>query len=149
VECSLNGHDFQVTLEPDGNLSHWLQVPEIALQKSGATIGERIRLEITPVLEEPEPSLPPDFQEALTASPEALAVWHDTTTLARVDWIHWVVSAKQSRTRAKRIRDACEKLASGKRRVCCFDPSGYYSKAFSAPEAADRPVSRPPGQLPV
>jgi hypothetical protein len=28
-------------------------------------------------------------------------------------------------------------LAAGKRRVCCFDPSGYYSKALAAPEAAE------------
>ena len=28
-------------------------------------------------------------------------------------------------------------LAEGKRRVCCFDPSGYYSKAFKVPEAAE------------
>jgi hypothetical protein len=53
-----------------------------------------------------------------------------------VDWIHWIESAKQAKTRAKRVRTACEMLAAGKKRVCCFDPSGYYSKAFRAPEAA-------------
>jgi hypothetical protein len=31
--------------------------------------------------------------------------------------------------------DACDMLASGKKQVCCFDPSGYYSKVFRAPEA--------------
>jgi len=55
--------------------------------------------------------------------------------VARVDWIHWVVTAKQAKTRAKRINDALDKLASGEKRVCCFDPSGFYSKALSAPEA--------------
>lgn len=63
-------------------------------------------------------------------------IWNDTTTLARVDWVHWIVSAKQAKTRAQRIESACEMLASGKKRVCCFDPSGYYSKALSAPKAA-------------
>lgn len=57
--------------------------------------------------------------------------------LARVDWIHWIVSAKQAKTRAKRISDACSKLAAGERRVCCFDVSGFYSKALKAPMAAD------------
>jgi uncharacterized protein YdeI (YjbR/CyaY-like superfamily) len=68
-------------------------------------------------------------------APESRATWDATTTLARVDWIHWIVSAKQSKTRAKRIADACDMLASGKKRVCCFDPSGFYSKAFCAPLA--------------
>jgi hypothetical protein len=54
-----------------------------------------------------------------------------------VDWIHWITSARQPATRSKRIADACDMLASGKRRVCCFDSSGHYSKTFAAPEAAD------------
>jgi len=87
------------------------------------------------VKKEPEPDIPPDFQEALAATPEARKVWNNTTTIARVDWIHWITSAKQLKTRAKRIGDACDMLASGKKQVCCFDQSGYYSKAFRAPEA--------------
>jgi len=76
-------------------------------------------------------------KEALAAVPEARKVWNDTTPIARLDWIHWITSARQSKTRAKRISDACDMLAAGKRRVCCFDESGYYSKTFRAPEAAD------------
>ncbi len=34
-------------------------------------------------------------------------------------------------------------LASGKRRVCCFDPSGFYSKAFKAPQPADHAAQYP------
>ena len=86
---------------------------------------------------EPEPEVPEDLREALQAAPEARAVWEATTTLARVDWIHWITTAKQAKTRAKRIDDACDMLASGKKRVCCFDPSGFYSKAIRAPEAVN------------
>jgi len=96
-----------------------------------------VEFDIMRVEQEPEREVPADFWEALEAAPDARATWNQTTTLARVDWIHWITSAKQAKTRAKRIRDACEMLASGEKRVCCFDPSGYYSKAFRAPEAAD------------
>ena len=85
--------------------------------------------------EEPEPEVPADVITALHACPEALATWQQTTPLARLDWVHWIVSAKQTKTRAKRIGDACEMLAEGHKRVCCFDTSGFYSKAFSAPRA--------------
>ena len=47
-----------------------------------------------------------------------------------------LITAKQAETRAKRIRGACDMLAKGKRRVCCFDRSGFYSKQFSAPQVA-------------
>jgi hypothetical protein len=136
IEGTLDGHAFQATLEPDGQLSHWLRVDEALLDAAGVAIGNDVTLEIRPVAREPEPELPSDLRAALAAAPEAQAAWEATTTLARVDWIHWITSARQARTRAQRIANACDMLASGKRRVCCFDPSGFYSKAFAAPEEA-------------
>lgn len=137
VEGTINGQDFKVLLEPDGQKSHWLRIEERLLKESGAEVGSVARFEVMAVENEPEPDVPTDLAEALQGSPEARATWENTTTIARLDWIHWITSAKQAKTRAKRINDACDMLASGKKRVCCFDPSGFYSKAFSAPQAAD------------
>lgn len=139
MDGTLNGHCFRATLEPDGQLSHWLRIDEDLLLASGADYGDVVAVEIMPLEHEPEPELPMDFLETLAATPAAQSVWQETTTLARVDWIHWITSSKQSATRVKRIGQACQKLASGKKRVCCFDPSGYYSKAFKAPAEADQP----------
>ena len=134
VNITLNHHSFQATLEPDGQLSHWLVVSQEWQQTAEIKAGDKVAVELSPLEHEPEPELPIDWSSALKASPEALRVWESTTTLARIDWIHWIVTAKQLQTRAKRIRDACKMLASGKKRVCCFDPSGFYSKALSAPK---------------
>ena len=137
VDGRLNGQPFRARLEPDGQLSHWLRVDSDLLQAAGATVGDLVTLEIEPVAEEPEPQVPADLAAALAAAPAARSVWDATTTIARLDWIHWIESAKQAKTRAKRIADACAMLGEGKQRVCCFDQSGYYSKALRAPEAAD------------
>lgn len=137
VEGTLNGHPFEAMLEPDGQLSHWLKVSQSLRDAAGVNVGDLVTVQLSPIESEPEPDVPPDLQAALSGAPAARAVWEDTTTLARVDWVHWIVSAKQAKTRAKRVRDACDKLASGKKRVCCFDPSGFYSKALRAPEAAE------------
>src|SRR5690606_37707626 len=102
---------------------------------AGVQAGEVVSLTIAPVDEEPEPDVPSDFAAALAAHPDALAAWRDTTPVARLDWIHWIESAKKAATRQKRIASGCDMLSSGKRRVCCFDPSGFYSKSLSAPEA--------------
>lgn len=134
INGTINGKKFSALLEPDGNKSHWLKIDEKLLKKADTDWGKEVQFEIEAVQEEPEPDVPLDLAKALKNSPEAKMVWDDTTTLARVDWIHWVVSAKQDKTRKKRINDACKMLASGKKRVCCFDPSGFYSKAISAPE---------------
>lgn len=137
VDGAINGQNFQATLEPDGQLSHWLVVNEELRDAANADIGDTVTLEITPVDQEPEPDVPADLQEALTAAPEAKTVWDQTTTISRLDWIHWIESAKRSQTRASRIGKACDMLASGKQRVCCFDQSGFYSKGLRAPEAAE------------
>lgn len=137
VDGRLNGQPFQARLEPDGQLSHWLRVDDDLLQAAGVVVGEVVTLEIAPVAQEPEPEVPTDLAEALAAAPAARSVWDATTTIARLDWIHWIESAKQAKTRAKRVADACAMLGEGKQRVCCFDQSGYYSKALRAPEAAE------------
>lgn len=137
VEGAINGHAFTALLEPDGQKSHWLRLGHELLAASGATFGDLARFEIVAVAQEPEPEAPADLLGALDESPEAYATWRETTTIARLDWIHWITSARQPKTRAKRIHDACDMLASGKRRVCCFDTSGFYSKAFSAPQSAE------------
>ena len=137
VEGTINGQIFQALLEPDGQLSHWFRVNQALLKTIGAEVGDIISIEITPVAQEPEPEIPPDLKSALVNAPDALVVWNDTTTIARLDWIHWISTAKKAKTREKRINDACDMLAKGKRRVCCFDQSGFYSKALSAPKEVD------------
>jgi hypothetical protein len=137
VDGAINGQGFKALLEPDGQKGHWLKIDEKLLKDSGANFDDVAHFEIVAVEQEPEPEVPADLVKALQVFPEARATWEATTTIARLDWIHWVTSAKQAKTRTKRISDACDMLASGKKRVCCFDPSGYYSKAFSAPQAVD------------
>jgi len=137
IEGTLNGIPFQAMLEPDGQKSHWLKVDRKLCEAAGAEAGDTVTLEIAPAVEEPEPTMPADLRKALaTAAPKARALWTDITRNARRDWIHWIASAKQPETRTRRIKNACSMLAAGKRRVCCFDRSGFYSKSLSAPKPA-------------
>lgn len=138
VRGTVNGHPFEATLDPDGQRSHWLKVSKELREAAGARIGEVVTVQISPADREPEPLLPDDLRKALAASPDAQAAWEATTTIARLDWIHWIESAKQAETRNDRVHSACDMLSSGKKRVCCFDPSGYYSKSLGAPQAADQ-----------
>jgi hypothetical protein len=137
VEGTLNGQPFRATLEPDGEKSHWLKVSKKLREAAGAAVGDVVALEIAPAAVEPEPRVPADLRAALAAAPQAKAVWSDLTPVARRDWIQWITSAKKAETRARRVANACDMLASGKRRVCCFDRSGFYSKGLGAPKAAE------------
>lgn len=138
VAGTFNGLAFQATLEPDGQGGHWLKVDRKLREAAGAKAGDLIALEIAPMAEEPEPTVPVDLRKALaTAHPKARAVWSDITPVARRDWVQWITSAKRAETRVKRIDSACDMLAKGKRRPCCFDRSGMYAKSLGCPVADD------------
>jgi hypothetical protein len=137
IEGTINGFPFQALLEPDGQKGHWLKVDRKLREAAGAESGDIVTLEIAPAANDTEPEVPTDLRKALVATaPKARALWSEITPNARRDWIHWITSAKQEETRTRRIKNSCSMLAAGKRRPCCFDRSGFYSKSLSAPKAA-------------
>jgi len=138
VKGTLNGQPFRATLEPDGQRSHWLKVNRKLREAARASAGDVVTLEIAPAGAEAESRIPADLRKALAAAPKARALWSDITPVARRDWIQWITTAKQAETRARRVSNACQMLAGGKRRVCCFDRSGYYSKGFGAPRRSSQ-----------
>jgi hypothetical protein len=138
VEGTFNGRPLRATLEPDGQGGHWLKVERKLREAAGAEAGDVVTLEIAPVAEEPEPEVPADLRKALAAAAAKVReAWSDITPAARRDFIHWIVSPKKAETRAKRIETACDMLAKGKRRPCCFDRSGMYSKSLGCPVAEE------------
>lgn len=148
VEGTLNGATFQATLEPDGQGGHWLKVDRTLSEAAGGPgtrplqAGDVVTLQIAPVRVEPEPEVPDDLRKALAAGngaagAKAREAWSDITPAARRDFIKWIVSPKRPETRVKRIATACDMLAKGKRRPCCFDRSGMYDKSQSCPVADD------------
>ena len=122
VEGTINGFPFpRATLEPDGQGSHWLRVNRTLREAAGADAGDVVTMEIVPAGAQREPRMPADLRQALGTAPKARALWSDLTPIARRDWILWIEAAKRPETRARRVDGACSMLATGKRRVCCFD----------------------------
>ena len=120
VEGTINSVPFRTALEPNGKGSHCLRVNTTMRNAAGADAGETLTVEITRAGEEPEIRVPIDLRKALAAAPLARVGWEDITPMARRDWIFSISTAKQPETRRRRIEKACDMLASGKRRLCCF-----------------------------
>ncbi len=89
------------------------------------------------IKKESETKVPADLRKALSANPIAKAAWDDITPIARRDFITWIESAKQPETCARRVMVTCDKLASGKRRPCCYAvvPMGLYKALGENPKA--------------
>ncbi|MCJ0826256.1 YdeI/OmpD-associated family protein [Luteimonas sp. 50] len=137
VEGTLGDAPFAATLEPDGQGSHWLKVPDKLREAAGVEAGDMVTLEIRPSEQQLESPVPKELRDALKAHPAAKATWDASTTVARRDWIAWMTQGKKAETRGKRLAAMMDMLEHGKKRVCCFDRSGIAGKNFSAPEAAE------------
>jgi hypothetical protein len=142
VKGTINDHPILTTLQPDGKGGHWLKIENKTRRAAKLESGDEVSLCLKQLeaCEEPEPKVPPDLRKALTqAQPKAREIWADITPVARRDWIHWITSAKQAQTRERRIQTACDMLAKGKRRACCFDRSGMFAKNMECPVAETNP----------
>ena len=89
------------------------------------------------ITSESEPRVPTDLRKVLAASARAKAQWSDLTPIARRDFISWIESAKQPDTRKRRVESIPSRLASGKRRPCCYAlvPMNLYKAIGSLPKA--------------
>lgn len=65
-------------------------------------------------------AVPADLKKAVQSVPKVQQLWDDITPLARNEWVCWVISGKQEKTREIRIAKAISKMKSGMRRPCCW-----------------------------
>lgn len=122
VAGTLNGHEFQVVLEPDGRWSHWFRVDKKLQETANVQAGDKVEVVITTRSEWPEPVVPQDVVSALqVASEKVQQKWQDITPMARWEWIRWVNSTGNTETRAVRIEKTISKLNGKHRRPCCFN----------------------------
>src|SRR5689334_5083060 len=64
---TINGHEFQTVLEPDGCSGHWMRIDEKLQRTAAISAGDTATLEIEPTTDWPEPDVPQDFETALVA----------------------------------------------------------------------------------
>lgn len=122
VRGTINGHEFQTVLEPDGSFGHWVRIDPKLQRAARLSAGDTATVEIEPVRDWPEPEVPQDLQRALAAAPQKIqGLWKDITPMARWEWVRWVNATNNVDTRKRRVEVTISKMKSGKRRPCCFN----------------------------
>jgi len=81
--------------------------------------------------------IPLDLKKTLALHPKAKALWDNLTPIGRRDFLSWIDSAKQAKTRARRVESIPSRLLSGKRRPCCYAvvPMNLYTALNASPKA--------------
>jgi hypothetical protein len=122
VQGTINGHEFQTVLEPDGNFGHWMRIDGKLRRTAALGAGDTATLEIESVKDWPEPKVPQDLETALAAAPQNIQdLWKGITPMARWEWVRWVNATPNPDTRKRRVEVSISKMKSGKRRPCCFN----------------------------
>ena len=121
VEGEIHRTSLKTVLEPDGKGSHIWKIEKDLLKKLDIHAGDEIIVELHESENWIEPEIPNDMGRALVNDKTANKIWNQITPLSRWDWIRWISSTNNPDTRRRRIEVACSKLASNKRRPCCFD----------------------------
>ena len=133
VEGTIDGFPFRAPLESDTKGAHALKISKALQVAVGANAGKKVAVELTRVGDEPEVRVPLDLITALKTAAKARALWTEITAMARREWVRWVSSAKQAETRDRRIENACDMMAKGKRRPCCFPGINFVTKDHVSP----------------
>ena len=123
VHASLDGHERDLVVEPDGRKGHWLDLDAELVDALEASEGSTVEFTLTPTKEWPEPEVPQDLGAALEDADDLEATWASITPMARWEWVRWVGATRNPDTRARRVEVSIDKLRGGRRRPCCFDLS--------------------------
>lgn len=78
--------------------------------------GSALKKKSAPRQPKPEIAMPPELAAALAANAAAKATYDGFSPSARREYLEWITEAKTEATRAKRIAQAIEWIAEGKKR---------------------------------
>lgn len=115
VKGTVNGVPIRASLMPNGDGTHYMVVKQSVRDEAGVTAGDTVLIAIEPDTDERTVDVPEDFQEALGADAEASAFFEKLSYSHRKEYVEWILSAKKEETRAKRIGQAVDMLAKGKK----------------------------------
>jgi hypothetical protein len=100
----IEGLRFKSTLVPRGGGSYRLHIHSRIWRKLRIDAGAAVEVTLLIDTETRKAVLPPDLAAALADTPRAMATFKAMTVALRRQIIQYVVNAKQTRTREKRIR---------------------------------------------
>lgn len=73
-----------------------------------------------PTVENVPHKITPMIENVLANNTNLKQIWDTLTPLAQNEWICWITSFKQEKTRNEHLRRFSQDLLKGKRRPCCW-----------------------------
>ena len=114
VKGTLDGRQLRASAVPDGKGGHVIQLSREMQDMVGARAGQRVKVVLERIEQEPPVEAPADLAKALSHHLPAKAGWEKLPPPARRAWIEFIHQSKKPDVRATRIADALPRIALGK-----------------------------------
>jgi hypothetical protein len=116
VVGTINGFPFRNSLMPEGDGTHSMMVNKDLQKGAGATAGDIVAVVIELDKTPRSVTVPDDLKVLLTKHKSAATAFTGLAYSHKKAFLDWIDSAKKPETRVKRLKEAIEMLAAGKRR---------------------------------
>jgi Bacteriocin-protection, YdeI or OmpD-Associated/Domain of unknown function (DUF1905) len=111
---TLEGHPFWVAAQPMGDGNHWVTVNREMRAEMGLVGDEEVEAVFVQADGPPELAVPNDLRRALESHEEARALFQRMSHNHRKEYIRWVAEAKRPETRARRAKQAIDRIIATK-----------------------------------
>ena len=110
VEGAANGHLFATRLTPRGGGAYRLFLDGAVRSAAGIDVGDEVTIEVTRADAPPEPPLPDDLREALSAFDGGVEAFAALTEAQRTGMLAFVERARTAGTRARYVERVVEEV---------------------------------------
>ena len=110
VEGTANGHPFRTRLTPRGGGAYRLFLDGDVRAAAAIGVGDEVEIEVVRADAPPEPPLPDDLREALSALDDGVAAFAALTEAQRTGMIAFVERARTASTRARYVERVVEEV---------------------------------------
>jgi Domain of unknown function (DUF1905)/Bacteriocin-protection, YdeI or OmpD-Associated len=116
VKGTINGHPFYNSLMPEGDGTHSMMVSKELQAGAKVRPGDLVQVSVELDTGERKIKVPKDLRHALRAT-SAASFFDGLTSSQKKECVDWICSAKQSTTRANRVKRAINMFLAGKKHV--------------------------------
>ena len=117
VKATIEGIPYRGTLTRMGTECHILGILKSIREQAGKGIGDEVEVSLEPDIEPRLIEVPIDLQEALKKEKAAGEFFDSLSYTHRREYVNYLLEAKRSETRLKRVDKVIEMLKQGKRGI--------------------------------
>lgn len=115
VKAWFDDHPYRGSLVNMGTGCHVIGLRKDVRQAIGKQVGDKVKVVIVKDTDERVVEVPEDLQRLLSKKTKAKSAFEALSFTNKKEFVGWIIQAKKTETREKRLKETIEKLLTGKK----------------------------------